>query len=131
MPEKVSTSANGNVEILWDVEIDEKVRHSRLDITIKEKDARKWSFVNVTVPQDHRVMKENEKVDKYLVLAEKAQTEHHVKVKIIPIVIGAMVTIPKRHKNYFCTLGILCIIGGVQASILIGTGRILRIVLSL
>ena len=52
--------------------------------------------MDVTIPQDHRVvMKENEKVDKYLKLVDKAQTENHVKVEIIAIVIGAMGTVPK------------------------------------
>ena len=60
MPEKVSTSANGNIEILRSVEIDERVRLNRPDITIKEKDPKNgilwilWMRV---------VMKENEKVD--------------------------------------------------------------------
>lgn len=60
MPEKVSTSANGNIEILRGVEIDERVRLNRPDITIKEKDPKNgilwilWMRV---------VMKENEKVD--------------------------------------------------------------------
>lgn len=31
MPKKVSTSANGNVNILWDAEINGKVRHNRPD----------------------------------------------------------------------------------------------------
>ena len=48
------------------------------------------------IPQDHCVfMKENEKVDKYVELVQKAQAEYHVKVEIIPIVIEAMGTIPK------------------------------------
>lgn len=60
MPEKVSTSANGNIKILRGVEIDERVRLNRPDITIKEKDPKNgilwilWMRV---------VMKENEKVD--------------------------------------------------------------------
>ena len=39
--------------------------------TIKAKDARKWYFVDVMVPQDYRAGQ----VDKYLELVEKAQTE--------------------------------------------------------
>ena len=61
------------------MEIDGKVRHTRLVITIKEKDARKWYFMAVTVSQDHHVViNENEKINKYLELAKKALTEHHV-----------------------------------------------------
>ena len=62
--------------------------------------AKKWYFVDVRIPQDHRVvMKENKKIDKYLELVDKAQTENHVKVEIIAIVIGAMGTVPKWLKN--------------------------------
>ena len=112
-----------NVKILWDVEINGKARHNRPDITIKEKDTRKWYFVDVTVTQYHNVvMKENKKVNKYLELAEKTQTEHHVKVKKIPIVMRAMDTISKRLKNYFSTLGISDIIGAQTASFSIHVG---------
>ena len=56
---------------------------------------RKWYFVDVTVPKDHQVvMKENEKDDKYLELAKKEWTEHHVKVELIPIVNETMDTLP-------------------------------------
>ena len=65
-----------------------EVRQNRQEITIKEKDTRKWYFVDVLVPQDHHIaMKENGKINKYLELAEKAQTEHHVKFEIIPILL--------------------------------------------
>ena len=132
MPEKVSTLANGNVEILWDVEIEGKIRDNRPDITIKVKDATVWYFVDVTVLQDQRVvMKENEKVNKYLKLAEKAGAEHHVKVEIISIIIGAMGTIIKRLKSYSSTIEIPDIIGGAHTSLLIGAGRMLRNVRSL
>ena len=132
MPEKLSTSANSNTKILWDVEIDGKVKHNRPNITIKEKNAMEWCFLHVTVSQDHRVTeRKNKKVDNYLELAEKARTERHVKVKIIPIVIGAMRTILKQLKNYISPLGISNIIERAQASVLIGTGRTLRNVISL
>lgn len=47
MPEKVSTSAEGNLNILWDVKIDGSVKYNRPDITIKEKSSRKWYFIHV------------------------------------------------------------------------------------
>ena len=96
------------------------------------KDARVWYFVDVTVLQDQRVvMKENEKVNKYLELAKKAGAEHHVKVEIISIIIGAMGTIIKRLKSCSSTIGIPDIIGGAHTSSLIGAGRMLRNVCSL
>ena len=124
MPEKVSTSTN---EILWDVETDKEVIKE-----IKEKDARKWYFVDVTVLQDHHVvMKQNEKTDKHLELAKKARTENQMKVVIIPIIIGAMGKTPKRLKNHISTLGIPDTVGSAQTSVLIRTKKLLRNALSL
>ena len=132
IPEKIVTTADEKVEILWDDTIDGSIKHNRPDITVKDKTEKKWYFVDVTVPQDHRVvMGENEKIDKYLELATKVRIDNHVKVEIIPIVIGAMGTIPKRLKGYIGALGIPDIIGGAQTSALIGTAKILRSVLSL
>ena len=124
MPEKVSTSTN---EMLWDVETDKEVIKE-----IKEKDGRKWYFVDVTVLQDHHVvMKQNEKTDKHLELAKKARTENQMKVVIIPIIIGAMGKTPKRLKNHISTLGIPDTVGSAQTSVLIRTKKLLRNVLSL
>ena len=124
MPEKVSTSTN---EILWDVETDKEVIEE-----IKEKDGRKWYFVDVTVLQDHHVvMKQNEKTDKHLELAKKARTENQMKVVIIPIIIGAMGKTPKRLKNHISTLGMPDTVGSAQTSVLIRTKKLLRNALSL
>ena len=81
MPEKVSTSDNGNFETLWEVEIDGTIRYNTPNITIKEKEARKWYFIEVFLPEDHCInVKENEKIDKnWLGLAEKAWTKHYLK----------------------------------------------------
>ena len=134
VPENTTTSADGNVEILWDVEIKtgKKVKHNRPDIVVKNVKENKWELVDVTVPMDHRVKaKEDEKIEKYLDLATEVRQDHHVKVEIIPIVIGALGTIPKRLEKYLKVLGIPDIVGSVQMSVLICTGKILRNVLSL
>ena len=133
-PERVTVSKDGQVEILWDVEIEtcKKVKHNRPDIVIKEKGTNKWIFVDVSIPMDHRVVdKENEKIEKYLDLATEVKRDHHVKVEIIPIVIGALGTIPKRLSKYLVDLGVRDIVGGAQISVLICTGKILRNVLAL
>ena len=77
---------------------------------------------------DHRV---DEKVEKYIDLVAHVKNEHNVKTDIIPIVIGAMGTVPKRLEKYLKELEIPDIIGSAQMSVLIGTARILRNVLSL
>ena len=134
IPEKVSTTTDSTTEVLWDLEIEtqKKVKHNRPDIVIKEHDKKKWIFVDVTVPMDHRVaVKESEKIDKYLDLATEVKRDHTVKVEIIPVVIGALGTIPKGLKESIKKLEIPDITAGAQISVLIGTGKILRNVLSL
>ena len=49
--------------------------------------------MDFAVPADHRVkMKENEKIDKYLDLAREAV---EYEGEVIPIVVGALGTVPK------------------------------------
>ena len=52
--------------------------------------------MNFTVPADHRVkLKENEKMDKYLDLARELKKLWNMKVKVVPIVVVALGTVPK------------------------------------
>ena len=75
--------------------------------------------------------KEDDKVDRYSVLAGGVRRLHHVKTKVIPIVIGALGTVPKRLPKYLEDLGIADVIGCLQTTTLLGTQRILRSVLSI
>ena len=53
-------------------------------------------MVNFPVPADHRIkLTENEKKDKHLDLARELKKLWNMKVKIVPIVIGALRTISK------------------------------------
>ena len=50
--------------------------------------------MDLAVPADHRInLKESEKKDKYLDLARKLKKLWNMKVTIVPIMIGASVTI--------------------------------------
>ena len=75
--------------------------------------------------------KEDDKVDIYSVLAGGVRRLHHVKPRVIPIVIGALGTVPKRLPKYLEDLGIADVIGCLQNTALLGTQRILRSVLSI
>ena len=75
--------------------------------------------------------KEDDKVDRYSVLAGGVRRLHHVKTKVIPIVIGALGTVPKRLPKYLEDLGIADVIGCLQTTALLGTQRILRSVMSI
>ena len=134
VPEKVSSTTDGSTEVLWDLKIDtrKEVKHNRPDVVVKEHKKKKWTFVDVTIPMDHRVaVKESEKIEKYLDLATEVRRDHTVKVDIIPVVIGALGTIPKKLKDFLKKLEIPDITAGAQISVLIGTSKILRNVLSL
>lgn len=62
-------------------------------------------ILNVQLPEDRRVVKENEKVDKCQELVKEAQFEH------------------REHRNNYCTDGTLADMVGVrQNQLLIGTG---------
>ena len=61
-----------------------------------DKRERTCQLVDFEVPADQRVkMKENEKMDKYMDLARELKRLWNMKVKVIPIVVGALGTVPK------------------------------------
>ena len=65
-----------------------------------EKKSRIFRMVDFAAPADHRVkIKESVKRDKYLDLARKLRKLWNLRVTIIPIVIGALGTIPKGLKK--------------------------------
>ena len=53
--------------------------------------------MDFAVPADHRVkLKENEKINKYLDLARELKKLWNMRVKVIPIVVGALGTVPPK-----------------------------------
>ena len=75
--------------------------------------------------------KEDDKVDRYSVLAGGVRRLHHVKTKDIPIVIGALGTVPKRLPKYLEDLGIADVLGCLQTTALLVTQRILHSIMSI
>ena len=75
--------------------------------------------------------KEDEKLTNYMPLVAEVRKEHHVKTKIVPVIVGALGTIPKRLAKSFDQLGITDVTGSVQTAAVIGTAAILRRVLNL
>ena len=75
--------------------------------------------------------KEDDKVERYSVLAGGVRRLHHVKNKVIPIVIGALGTVRNRLPKYLEVLGIADVIGCLQTTALLGTQQILCSVMSI
>ena len=93
-----SVLENETHKILWDFEIktDHLIPARRPDLVLINKKERTCQLVDFAVPADHRVkLKENEKMDKYLDLARELKKLWNMKVKVIPIVVGALGTVPK------------------------------------
>ena len=63
-------------------------------------------LIDIAVPGDSRVeVKENEKVQKYQDLARELRTLWQVKVKVVPVVVGALGTISKALEKHLKEIG--------------------------
>ena len=93
-----SVLENDTHKLLWDLDIpmDHLILARKPDLIIISKKMRIWKIVNFAVPADHRIKPEEcEKKDKYLDLARELKKLWNMKVKIIPIVIGAFGRVTK------------------------------------
>ena len=135
-------------KLLWDLDIqtDHLISASRLDLIIlktkqtnkkKKKKRKKTSkIVDFSVSVDHRIkLKESEKKDKYLDFAielKKNKTKlGSMKVKIIPIVIGAFGTVSKGLLKSLKDLEIRGRVETILTTALLIFARILRRVLKI
>ena len=130
-PEGVSESAN--CKILWDVVIqcDKEIEARRPDIVVLDKTSKEVKVIDIAIPGDVRVCeKELEKINKYKLLKDEIARLWNVrKVTVIPIVVGALGAITTRFEKFVMEAGIELRVEHVQKTALLGTARILRLVL--
>ena len=69
-------------------------------------------------------MRRRRKIKKYQDLARELQNIWNAKVKIIPLVVGSLDTIPKQFGNRLKQIGITLGIAQVQRTDLLGMARI-------
>ena len=134
IPSRVSSTENGDVEIYWDREVVTVtgVEHNRPDVVVIERNVRKWTLIDFSVPMDQNVdSKEGEKTGKYSDLAREIRRDYKVHTEIVPVVLGALGTVPKTLAGNLRRLGIPDVIGCLQTTALLGTVRILKNVLSI
>lgn len=125
---------NDKCKILWDftIQTDHIIQARRPDIVVIDKQARTCQLIDVACPADRKVIeKEEEKIEKYRDLAREVAKLWNVKVKIIPVVIGALGTIPKDLEDRIKEIGISIKTAQIQMSVLLGTARMLRKVLEI
>ena len=133
VPDTVRRSEDGQFEIWWDrpVETAVKVDHNRPDIIVINRQDNEWIIVEFSVPWDKNVvLKEEEKVRKYIPLTKEIHKVHRVSTKIVPIILGSLGTVTNQLKGHLKELDLGNILGGLQTSVLIGTHNILRKVMN-
>ena len=134
VPDEVRMSEDGKVEIWWDrsVETTRKFEYNCPDITVLDRAARRWTFVDFSVPWDKNVVsKEDEKMNNYSPLVNEITKLHRVLAKVVPLVVGCLGVVSCRLEQYLQELGIPDVLGGLQTSAVVGTTQILQKILGL
>ena len=125
---------NDIVNILWDVymQVDKQIENRRPDIVVMEKNTKNCLIGDVACLVDNNlIMKRNEKLDNYSELLLEIARMWEKEALIVPIIIGALGSIPNDLECNLNKLGISYNVGALQKSVLLGTANILRKVLSI
>ena len=99
----------------------------RPDLTLVNKTSNKVSLIDVAVPWDSRAeQKEQENRDKYQDLRIELRRLWDKSIEIVPIIIGALGTIPRILKKNLEELGADIAPGLLQKSVVLETAHIIR-----
>ena len=120
-------------KVLWDfsMQCDHIIEATIPDVVIVEKEEEVYKIIDIAMPGDNRVAeKEREKVGKYQGLKrEIVRIWSMRKVEVIPVVVRALGTIPKRLDKWIEKIGMKIKAEHIQKTAILGTARILRKVL--
>ena len=122
------------MKILWDacIKVDTQIEHWRTDIVVMEKNAKKCLIIDVACPVDNNlILKRNKKLNNYSKLQLEIARMGDKETLIVPIIIGALGSIPNDLEYNLKNLGISYNVGTLQKSVLLGIANILRKVLSI
>ena len=130
IPEKVLE--NQEVKLLWDwnVQTDREIEHRRPDILLIKKESNECMIIDVANPGDHNVEKKQfEKINNYAELRLEISRMWNKKTTVVPVIIGALGSVPHKLGKYLNILEIKYDLQTLQKSVLLGTANILRKVL--
>ena len=120
---------NEDVKILWDfmVQCDREIVHRKPDIVVVNKKTNECQIIDVACPSDiNLVGKKNEKLRNYKELRLEIARLWNKKTTIIPIIIGALGSVPDDLYEKLDSIGIKYNTTVLQKSVLLGTAHILR-----
>ena len=115
------------VKILWDVfiQVDIQIEHRRPDTVVMEKNTKKCLIIDVACPVNNNlILNRNEKLDNYSELQLEIARMWGKETSIVPIIIGALGSIPNDLECNLKKLVISYIVGTLQKSVLLGTANI-------
>ena len=125
---------NDRAKILWDfmVQCDIQIEHRKPDIIVIDKKDKMCKIIDVACPGDHNLVeKRNEKMNRYADLRLEIARMWNIKTIVVPIIIGALGSIPKDIHKFLKLLDIDYDLNILQLSVLLGTANILRKVLAM
>ena len=126
---------NDDVKLLWDfqVQTDHVIPARRPDILIVKKKEATAIIIDISVPGDTRIRDaEEEKVLKYQDLKREIKTLWNLKsVKVVPIIVGALGAVTPNLRKHLDEVDCNLSISNIQKTALLGSARILRMVLDI
>ena len=131
-PEKVVE--NDSWKILWDVTIqtDHVIEARRPDMVIIDKTKNECKIIDFACPFDSRIEeREKDKMKGYNDLKRELKKIWDMPVKVMPAVVGALGTTPKKLKQRLSDVGIETRIMELQKTTILYSARILRNVLEI
>ena len=118
------------VKLLWDmcIQTDHVIQARRPDLVVVDKAKKEITIIDFAVPADKNVCdKEKEKIDKYQDLKIELKRLWKMKARVVPVVVGALGSIPKDLRYWLNEIGLEDVdCGALQKAALLGTTRLLR-----
>ena len=129
-PEAVTETEK--VKILWDFSIrtDNYIQANKPDIVVVDKREKTCLIIDIACPLDANIQeKEKEKSVKYQDLRRELEQLWKVKARVVPVVVGALGAVTKKHEGHVRSIMEEISIDDLQKATLLGTARLLREVL--
>ena len=126
---------NEAVKTQWDfhVQTDKNIEHCRPDILIVNKCEKEAIIIDIAVPGDITIIdREQDKILAYQDLKYEIKRCWGLrKVKVIPVVVGALGTVSPKFSTYLTNLDCKVHPSNIEKTVQLGSARILRMVLDM